>query len=138
MKEYIEKAYVLVEAMPYFKHFNGKTFVIKYGGSIMRDELLKRKLMGTRPESSGRRWRRPPGYFAMACAGVAPFRTASVRAMIRPFGSAPAEDACAAEALAEDPELKIRRVQPALISLITYLRQTVPTTSARRKCPSES
>ncbi len=45
MKEYIEKAYVLVEAMPYFKHFNGKTFVIKYGGSIMRDELLKRKLI---------------------------------------------------------------------------------------------
>lgn len=45
MKEYIEKAYVLVEAMPYFKHFNGKTFVIKYGGSIMTDELLKRKLI---------------------------------------------------------------------------------------------
>lgn len=42
MKEYIEKAYVLIEALPYFNQFNGKTFVIKYGGSIMTDEKLKR------------------------------------------------------------------------------------------------
>ena len=44
MKEYIEKAYVLIEALPYFNQFNGKTFVIKYGGSIMTDEKLKKNL----------------------------------------------------------------------------------------------
>ncbi|MFW6287514.1 MAG: acetylglutamate kinase [bacterium] len=45
MEEYIKKAYVLIEALPYFKQFNGKIFVIKYGGSIMEDEKLKRNLI---------------------------------------------------------------------------------------------
>lgn len=45
MEEYIKKAYVLIEALPYFKKFNGKTFVIKYGGSIMEDEKLKKNLI---------------------------------------------------------------------------------------------
>ncbi len=45
MEEYIKKAYVLIEALPYFKQYYGKTFVIKYGGSIMFDEKLKKNLI---------------------------------------------------------------------------------------------
>ncbi|MDF2548275.1 MAG: acetylglutamate kinase [Anaerosolibacter sp.] len=37
-----EKAAILVEALPYIKKFRGKTFVIKYGGSIMRNEEAKK------------------------------------------------------------------------------------------------
>lgn len=32
---------VLIEALPYIRKFEGKTFVIKYGGSAMKDEQLK-------------------------------------------------------------------------------------------------
>ncbi|MGP3778683.1 acetylglutamate kinase [Halanaerobium saccharolyticum] len=45
MEELIKKANVLIEALPYFKDFFGKTFVIKYGGSIMADPELKEKLI---------------------------------------------------------------------------------------------
>ncbi|HHW66634.1 acetylglutamate kinase [Defluviitalea raffinosedens] len=41
MEMYIEKAKVLVEALPYIKEFYGKTVVIKYGGSAMVDEMIK-------------------------------------------------------------------------------------------------
>ncbi len=41
MEKLIEKARILVEAMPYIQTFRGKTFVIKYGGNAMIDELLK-------------------------------------------------------------------------------------------------
>ncbi|MGQ9658644.1 MAG: acetylglutamate kinase [Thermochromatium sp.] len=34
-------AHVLIEALPYIKHFQGKTMVIKYGGNAMEDEALK-------------------------------------------------------------------------------------------------
>ncbi len=34
MKQAIAKADVLLEALPYLRAFAGKTFVIKYGGSI--------------------------------------------------------------------------------------------------------
>ena len=37
----IEKAQTLIEAMPYIKKFQGKTVVVKYGGSAMLDENLK-------------------------------------------------------------------------------------------------
>ncbi len=37
----IEKARVLIEALPYMRRFEGKTFVIKYGGHAMVDEALK-------------------------------------------------------------------------------------------------
>lgn len=33
--------YMLVEALPYIRKFEGKTFVIKYGGAAMKDEVLK-------------------------------------------------------------------------------------------------
>ncbi len=32
---------VLIEALPYIRQFEGKTFVIKYGGAAMKDEVLK-------------------------------------------------------------------------------------------------
>lgn len=41
MKKSIEKAGVLIEALPYIRRFSGKTFVIKYGGAAMVDEGLK-------------------------------------------------------------------------------------------------
>lgn len=45
MEQYIEKAKVLVEALPYIKEFYGKTVVIKYGGSAMIDEIIKETVM---------------------------------------------------------------------------------------------
>src|SRR2546429_3013780 len=41
MENFIGKAEVLMEALPYFQRFYGKTFVIKYGGHAMVDEELK-------------------------------------------------------------------------------------------------
>ena len=43
--EYIEKAKVLVDALPYIKEFNGITVVIKYGGSAMVNTEIKESLM---------------------------------------------------------------------------------------------
>lgn len=42
MKKLIEKANVLIEALPYIRSFYGKTFVIKYGGAAQTDEALKK------------------------------------------------------------------------------------------------
>ncbi len=41
MKTGIEKANILIEALPYIRNFYGKTFVIKYGGAAMVEEKLK-------------------------------------------------------------------------------------------------
>ncbi|MCX8066133.1 MAG: acetylglutamate kinase [Candidatus Hydrogenedentes bacterium] len=41
MEKFIEKANVLIEALPYIREFFGKTVVIKYGGSAMLDERLR-------------------------------------------------------------------------------------------------
>jgi acetylglutamate kinase len=41
MEELIEKAAVLLEALPYIRRFHGRTFVIKYGGSAMVDAELQ-------------------------------------------------------------------------------------------------
>jgi acetylglutamate kinase len=43
VKNPIDKANVLVEALPYIRRFYDKTVVIKYGGSAMEEESLKRK-----------------------------------------------------------------------------------------------
>jgi acetylglutamate kinase len=40
MDKLIEKAGVLIEALPYIRNFYGKTFVIKLGGSAQKDEAL--------------------------------------------------------------------------------------------------
>ena len=45
MKEAIKKAKVLMEALPYIKSFYDKTVVIKYGGSAMLDEELKKSVI---------------------------------------------------------------------------------------------
>jgi len=41
MKELIDKAEVLVEALPYMRRFFGKIVVVKYGGSAMQDDALR-------------------------------------------------------------------------------------------------
>ncbi|MDA8214228.1 MAG: acetylglutamate kinase, partial [Nitrospiraceae bacterium] len=41
MKKLIEKANILIEALPYIRNFYGKTFVIKYGGAAQIEEDLK-------------------------------------------------------------------------------------------------
>jgi acetylglutamate kinase len=41
MKELIDKAEVLVEAMPYIRRFANSTIVLKYGGSAMSDPALR-------------------------------------------------------------------------------------------------
>jgi len=41
MKELIDKAAVLIEALPYIRRFRDKTIVIKYGGSAMSDASLR-------------------------------------------------------------------------------------------------
>lgn len=58
MEKVIEKAKVLIEALPYIKEFNSKIVVIKYGGSAMVDDHIKgtviedivlMKLVGLKP-----------------------------------------------------------------------------------------
>ena len=41
MKELVDKAEVLIEALPYMKRFYGRVVVIKYGGAAMVDEKLR-------------------------------------------------------------------------------------------------
>ncbi len=45
MKEILEKAEVLIEALPYIQRFNRKIIVVKYGGSAMVDEELKKNVI---------------------------------------------------------------------------------------------
>ena len=58
MQKYLDKAQVLIEALPYIQRFNRKIIVVKYGGSAMVDEELKQhviqdvtllKLVGFKP-----------------------------------------------------------------------------------------
>ena len=57
-QKYLDKAEVLIEALPYIQRFNRKIIVVKYGGSAMVDEQLKKtviqdvvllKLVGIKP-----------------------------------------------------------------------------------------
>ena len=41
MKNLVEKAEILVEALPYMRRFVGRTIVIKYGGHAMKDDDLR-------------------------------------------------------------------------------------------------
>lgn len=45
LNSYIEKAKILIEALPYIKNFSGKIFVIKYGGSAMKNKSIKAAVM---------------------------------------------------------------------------------------------
>ncbi|MGN1167021.1 MAG: acetylglutamate kinase [Lachnospiraceae bacterium] len=45
MQKYLEKAEVLIEALPYIQRFNRRIIVVKYGGSAMVDEELKKQVI---------------------------------------------------------------------------------------------
>lgn len=45
MEEAIRKADVLIEALPYIKKFHKKIVVIKYGGSILGDEKIRKGIL---------------------------------------------------------------------------------------------
>lgn len=45
MEKYLGKANVLIEALPYIQKFNRKIIVVKYGGSAMVDEEIKRNVI---------------------------------------------------------------------------------------------
>ena len=45
MQEIMDKASVLIEALPYIQRFNRKIIVVKYGGSAMVDEELKKSVI---------------------------------------------------------------------------------------------
>ncbi len=45
MEEAIKKAQVLIEALPYIKKFHRKTIVIKYGGSILSQEKIRKAVL---------------------------------------------------------------------------------------------
>ncbi|MCM8780657.1 MAG: acetylglutamate kinase [Candidatus Omnitrophica bacterium] len=45
MEEAIRKAAVLIEALPYIKNFHNKVVVIKYGGSILGEEKIRRTVL---------------------------------------------------------------------------------------------
>lgn len=45
MEIWLQKAQVLIEALPYIREFAGKTIVVKYGGSAMVDEELKQNVI---------------------------------------------------------------------------------------------
>ena len=45
MDKFLEKAEVLIEALPYIQRFNRKIIVVKYGGSAMVDEHLKHQVI---------------------------------------------------------------------------------------------
>ena len=45
MQKYIERANVLIEALPYIQRLFGKTIVIKYGGAAMTNEDLTQKIL---------------------------------------------------------------------------------------------
>ena len=44
-QEYLDKAAVLIEALPYIQRFNRKIMVVKYGGSAMIDAELKKNVI---------------------------------------------------------------------------------------------
>ena len=45
MQQYYQKAEVLIEALPYIQKFNRKVIIVKYGGSAMSDDELKKNVI---------------------------------------------------------------------------------------------
>ncbi len=45
MKQVLQKAEVLIEALPYIQKFNRKIIVVKYGGSAMSNEMLQKNVI---------------------------------------------------------------------------------------------
>lgn len=46
LQTYIDKASILIEAMPYIQQFRGETFVVKLGGSVMENRDALASLLG--------------------------------------------------------------------------------------------
>ncbi|MBR3085296.1 MAG: acetylglutamate kinase [Kiritimatiellae bacterium] len=46
LQTYIDKASILIEAMPYIQQFRGETFVVKLGGSVMENRDALDSLLG--------------------------------------------------------------------------------------------
>ena len=44
-EKYLQKAEVLIEALPYIQKFNRKIIVVKYGGSAMSNEELQKNVI---------------------------------------------------------------------------------------------
>jgi len=44
MQEFIQKASIRIEALPYIREFDGKTVVIKYGGAAMENATLRKSV----------------------------------------------------------------------------------------------
>lgn len=45
MEKLIKKAEVLIESLPYIREFEDEIFVIKYGGSVMEDENIRKTII---------------------------------------------------------------------------------------------
>ena len=45
MQKVLDKAEVLIEALPYIRRFNRKVILVKYGGSAMVDDALKESVI---------------------------------------------------------------------------------------------
>ena len=45
MQEILQKAEVLIEALPYIQRFNRKIIVVKYGGGALGGEEMKKKVI---------------------------------------------------------------------------------------------
>lgn len=45
MEEAIKKSEILIEALPYIKAFYGKVVVIKYGGSVLMDDAVRKNVL---------------------------------------------------------------------------------------------
>lgn len=45
MENQVKRAEILIDALPYIKEFRGSTFVIKYGGNAMIDQVLKENVI---------------------------------------------------------------------------------------------
>ena len=64
MADHIERAKILIEALPYIQQWYNKTIVVKYGGSVMRTRRFGRRYERYRTAVSGRNksrsspWRR--------------------------------------------------------------------------------
>src|SRR3989338_7692960 len=45
IEQLVEKASVLIEALPYIKRFRNKEVLIKFGGSTIQDEEIRRNIL---------------------------------------------------------------------------------------------
>ena len=72
MQKIIEKAGVLIEALPYIQAFRGETVVIKFGGSAMEDKACHDGILTDTFECVGGRSSCMAGIFAAHGRGGSP------------------------------------------------------------------